>query len=103
MAAEMEPLGNGLVQPMVWVYAEDVYRFVPSYTWDRFAEVFDTIWTASAFKGAHGPTVTVPDVKKHLTNHLNWLDLMRNEESKFKNGFKGIALTGWQRYLWQYL
>lgn len=99
MTAEMEPLGNGLVELMVWVYAEDVYRFVPSYTWDRFSEVFDTIWTASAFKGAHGPQVTTPDVKKHLTNHINWLDLMRNEESKFKDGFRGIALTGWQRYV----
>ena len=26
MAEEMEPLA-GLVQPMVWVYAEDVYRY----------------------------------------------------------------------------
>ena len=51
MTVEMQSLGNGLVEPMVWVYAEEVYRFVPSFTFDRFAEVFDTLWTASAFKG----------------------------------------------------
>ena len=96
MAAELQPLANGLVEPMVWVYAEDVYRFVPSYTFDTFSEVFDTLWTASAFKGAHGPTLTAPNVKRHLDNNINWLDLMGAEEAKFKNGFRGIVLTGWQ-------
>ena len=49
MAEEMQPLSD-LVEPMVWVYAEDVYRFVPSYTWDRYSQVFHYFWTASAFK-----------------------------------------------------
>ncbi len=34
MSTEMQPLA-GLVEPMVWVYAEDIYRFVPTFTWDR--------------------------------------------------------------------
>ncbi|TRY76461.1 hypothetical protein TCAL_09579 [Tigriopus californicus] len=97
MPIEMEPLG-GLVEPMVWVYAEDVYRFMPTYNWDRFAEIFPTAWTASAFKGAHGPTLMMPPIQKHLENTLNWLDVMQSEESKFKGGFQGIVLTGWQRY-----
>jgi len=84
---------------MVWVYAEDVYRFVPTYTWDRYSEIFDYVWAASAFKGAHGPTLSVPNVKRHLDNNLNWLDLMGAEESKFKGGFRGLVITGWQRYL----
>ena len=63
----------------------------------RFGEIFPTAWTASAFKGAHGPTLTVPNVKRHLDNNLNWLDLMGREESKFKGGFQGIVITGWQR------
>jgi hexosaminidase len=83
---------------MVWVYAEEPYRFVPSYNWDRLAEVFPTAWTSSAFKGADGPTSTVPDIQKRLQNNLNWLQLMGLEEEKFKEGFRGIALTGWQRY-----
>ena len=83
---------------MVWVYAEDVYRFVPSYTWDRYAQVFPHMWTASAFKGAHGETLVVPDSKRHLTNNLNWLQLMGEQEPKLSGGFRGIAITGWQRY-----
>ena len=94
---DLLPLSK-LVEPMVWVYAEDVYRFVPSYTWDRYSLVFDYIWTASAFKGAHGESLVVPDVQRHLQNNLNWLALMAEEQPKLRGGFRGIALTGWQRY-----
>jgi len=97
MQEEMEPLA-GLVEPMVWVYAEDVYRFVPPYTWDRYSKVFDWIWTASAFKGAHGETLVVPPIPKHLNNNLNWLALMGEQQAKLKGGFRGIVVTGWQRY-----
>ena len=94
---EMKPLAD-LVEPMVWVYAPDVERFAPSYTWDRFNQVFPNIWTASAFKGAHGETLVTPDIKKHLENNLNWLSLMRDEEPRLQGKFRGIVLTGWQRY-----
>lgn len=97
MEEEMMPLGN-LVEPMVWVYAEDVDRFMPSYTWDRFAAVFPYMWTASAYKGAHGETLVVPDSKRHLVNNLNWIKAMREQEQKLKGGFKGIVITGWQRF-----
>lgn len=39
------------VEPMVWVYAEDIYRFVQASVWDKYASVFRTAWAASAFKG----------------------------------------------------
>ena len=97
MVDEMKPLAS-LVEPMVWVYAPDVERFAPSYTWDRFEQVFDNMWTASAFKGAHGETLVTPDIKKHLENNLNWLTLMREEEPRLSGKFRGIVLTGWQRY-----
>lgn len=42
------------VEPMIWVYTEDIYRFVPMQAWDKYATVFTTVWGASAFKGAHG-------------------------------------------------
>lgn len=45
---------NELVEPMVWVYVENVYRFVPMPTWDKYSALFTTVWAASAFKGAHG-------------------------------------------------
>ena len=85
MAAEMLPLAK-LVEPMVWGYAPDVYQFMPTYNWDKLAEVFETAWTASAFKGAHGPTLTVPPMEKHITNTLAWLNVMKNEASKFTKG-----------------
>ncbi len=43
MTNEMQPLAD-LVEPMVWVYAEEPYRFMPSYNWARLAEVFPTAW-----------------------------------------------------------
>ena len=65
----------------------------------RLSEVFPTAWTASAYKGADGPTAAVPNIRKRLTNNLNWLDLMASEEFKFKGqGFQGIVITGWSRY-----
>ncbi|XP_046658551.1 hexosaminidase D-like [Homalodisca vitripennis] len=87
-----------LVEPMVWVYAEDVYRFVPSSVWEKFAAIFPRVWAASAFKGAFGETLYVPNVKRHLENNLRWLQVMAAEGPKFKGGFQGIAVTGWQRY-----
>ncbi len=38
------------VEPMVWVYVEDVDRFVDPITWMTFSNVFRHIWVASAFK-----------------------------------------------------
>ncbi|KAF5292454.1 hypothetical protein FQA39_LY14001 [Lamprigera yunnana] len=87
-----------LVEPMIWVYAEDIYRFVQSPVWDKYGAVFKTAWTASAFKGAFGETLYVPDAKRHLENNLRWLDVMNQQNQLFKDGFSGIILTGWQRY-----
>jgi len=81
----------------VWVYAEDVYRFVMQSVWEKYQIVFPNAWTASAFKGAFGETLYIPNVKRHLENNLNWLQLMSNENSRFTDGFKGIVITGWQR------
>ncbi|CAH0555240.1 unnamed protein product [Brassicogethes aeneus] len=87
-----------LVEPMVWVYAEDIYRFVQPPVWDKYAVVFKTAWTASAFKGAFGETMYIPNTKRHLENNLRWLDVMSQQSSVFKQGMAGIVLTGWQRY-----
>ncbi|KAJ8986020.1 hypothetical protein NQ317_013904 [Molorchus minor] len=90
-------LGN-LVEPMVWVYAEDIYRFVQPTVWDKYAAVFKTAWAASAFKGAFGETLYIPNAKRHLENNLRWLDVMSTQSSAFKQGLMGIVITGWQRY-----
>ncbi|XP_060529718.1 hexosaminidase D-like isoform X2 [Cylas formicarius] len=90
-------LGN-LVEPMIWVYAEDIYRFVQPPVWDKYSAIFKTAWTASAFKGAFGETVYIPNARRHLENNLHWLDVMATQSGVFKKGISGIVLTGWQRY-----
>lgn len=97
MPEELEPIAKAGVEPMVWWYGEDIYRFIPTYVWDRFEETFNTSWGASAFKGAHGPTLAAPPIRRHLDNTLNWLELMATEDSKYKEGFRGLVVTGWQR------
>ncbi|XP_057668899.1 hexosaminidase D-like [Diorhabda carinulata] len=87
-----------LVEPMVWVYAEDIYRFVQPTIWEKYSSVFATAWSASAFKGAFGETMYVPNARRHLENTLRWLDTMAAQSTAFKNGISGIAITGWQRY-----
>lgn len=94
---KMKELGT-LVEPMVWTYVKDVYRFIPYSTWNVFAEVFPNIWAASAFKGAFGETLTVPNAKMHLENNEAWLEVMYEQHRNFKGSFRGIAITGWQRY-----
>lgn len=75
------------------------FRFVPTHVWDKYSSIFSTVWSASAFKGAFGETEYVPNAKRHLENNLRWLEVMAEEGPKFKNGFAGIVLTGWQRYI----
>lgn len=95
----MQDIGLGsLVEPMVWVYAEDIYRFVQTQVWEKYAAVFSTAWAASAFKGAFGETMFVPDARRHLENNLRWLEVMSQQDRLFKTGLSGIILTGWQRY-----
>ncbi|RXG61053.1 Protein abrupt [Armadillidium vulgare] len=87
-----------LVEPMVWVYAEDVYHFVQPTVWNKFGKIFPYVWGASAFKGAFGQQSTAPNILRHLNNNLNWLDVMASETPKFTGGFRGLVLTGWQRH-----
>ncbi len=65
--------------------------------WEKYQVVFPCAWVASAFKGAFGETYYIPNVKRHLENNVNWLTLMSLEEARFSKGFRGVALTGWQR------
>ncbi|KAH9362944.1 hypothetical protein HPB48_014274 [Haemaphysalis longicornis] len=95
-AEKLKPLGK-LVEPMVWSYVKDVYRFISYSNWATYSEAFDAIWAASAFKGAFGETLTVPNVRMHLENNEGWLEVMNEQHAKFPN-FRGIVVTGWQRY-----
>jgi hexosaminidase len=67
---------------MVWVYAEDIYKFVQSQNWDKYSQVFPTAWVAGAFKGAFGETLMVPPGRRHLENTLRWLAIIQGEGSR---------------------
>ncbi|XP_026850248.1 hexosaminidase D isoform X1 [Drosophila persimilis] len=86
------------VEPMVWVYASDIYRFIQPQLWDTYAKVFPSAWVASAYKGAFGESLLVPPLQHHLENNIRWLAVIAKEGGRFAKGLRGVALTGWQRY-----
>ena len=57
-------LGN-LVEPMVWVYVEDIDHFVEGTSWGAYSNTFNYIWGASAFKGAFGERLFMPNILRH--------------------------------------
>ncbi len=64
--ADLAESGLGdLVEPMVWVYVEDIDHFVEGSSWGAYSNVFDNIWAASAFKGAFGERLFMPNVLRH--------------------------------------
>ncbi|VDO98809.1 unnamed protein product [Soboliphyme baturini] len=89
-------LGN-LVEPVVWAYAESLDEYLLPEVWSHFREVFPFIWGASAFKGADGANRYHSNIVHYLQNHISWISQMNREHSKFEE-FRGIFLTGWQRY-----
>ncbi|XP_067620596.1 hexosaminidase D isoform X2 [Eurosta solidaginis] len=86
------------VEPMVWVYANDIYRFIQPQLWDMYSKVFPAVWAASAFKGAFGESLMIPPLQQHLENNIRWLAVIAKEGGRFSKGIRGLALTGWQRY-----
>ncbi|XP_054168742.1 hexosaminidase D-like isoform X2 [Oppia nitens] len=85
------------VEPVVWSYVKDVYRFISPNQWTTFGSVFRRFWGASAFKGAFGETLTVPNAKWHLDNNVAWLHVLSDQTPVFSQ-IRGLVLTGWQRY-----
>ncbi|KAG7167496.1 Hexosaminidase D-like 2 [Homarus americanus] len=85
-----------LVEPMVWQYQAKKFDLPPD-IFIRYSAVFNGIWLASAFKGATGSTQFLPPIQHHINNHLTWIAVLAEYKHQFKI-YRGIALTGWQRY-----
>lgn len=64
--------------------------------WKNYALVWPEIWIASAFKGATDPDSYYTDISRYVENHQRWLEIISAYSKWIK--FKGIVLTGWQRY-----
>lgn len=72
--------------------------------WRKYGLVFRHAWAASAFKGAFGERLLLPDLERHEANHAAWMGVVAREGGaggaavKRSGFFRGIALTGWSRY-----
>ena len=64
--------------------------------------MFRHAWVASAFKGAFGERLLLPDGERHAANNAAWMNVVAREGGaagvKRRGFFRGIALTGWSRY-----
>ncbi|KAL9956051.1 hypothetical protein ACROYT_G037470 [Oculina patagonica] len=65
-----------LAEPMIWYYRTDLRRHFPKEMYQRYFEAFPKIWTASAFKGATGPSSDFVTISKHVSNNLQWVEIM---------------------------
>lgn len=59
---------------------------------------FQTVWFASAFKGASGIDQMLTPIDHHLNNHLQWHKVIQSMSEYKSMSFQGIVLTGWQRW-----
>jgi len=67
--------------------------------WNKYLNVFNSIWAASAFKGATGSDQYLTNIRYHLENHRSWIELVSEYRgTAHYSKFKGIMITGWQRY-----
>ncbi len=77
---------------MCWSYAKDPFIFVTRQTIEKFVSAGCKIWAASAFKGADGGLVDIPNVQMRLTNMVEWVGYAK------KMKMEGVIATGWSRY-----
>ena len=86
-----------LVEIVVWNYQPTLQ--LGGDIWNKYLNVFNAIWVASAFKGATGSNQVVTDIQYHMQNHMAWMSFVdQYKNTVYQSKFKGIMLTGWQRY-----
>lgn len=84
------------VDPVVWYYRPVIE--LPDLMWQQYSRAFKSVWVAGAFKGASGPSQFITDIESRMNNSVSWVKVMKYASTKYKVNFKGIMLTGWQRY-----
>jgi len=87
---------GSLVDIVVWNYVSDVEIKLDDALWSKYSKVFRSVWIGSAFKGANKVNSIVVNETLYLRNHFSWMDIVEKYENQIS--FKGIILTGWQRY-----
>lgn len=92
---------NLKIEPMVWCYGEDVSEYVNNELFKIYGIIFKNVWAASAYKGSSGELATATSINHHYQNHVSWIEVITRERKINTVKFKGIALTGWSRYIYQ--
>ncbi|XP_008211560.1 hexosaminidase D [Nasonia vitripennis] len=87
---------NKLVEPVVWKYTTDPVSALTDQLWENYAIVWKSVWVATAFKGATAPDRYYTDISYHMENHQRWLEIIARQSKHLH--FRGVMLTGWQRY-----
>lgn len=57
---------GSLVEPVIWKYTPTVTTDLPSDMWEKYAKTFNSVWIASAFKGATGPDKLITNISKYF-------------------------------------
>ncbi|XP_028669657.2 beta-N-acetylhexosaminidase [Erpetoichthys calabaricus] len=85
--------------PMIWQYGEQLnFEAIDKYITSYANAGFQTVWFASAFKGASDVAQIWTPIGVHLNNHLSWHKVISSMAKYPGIHWQGIALTGWQRY-----
>ncbi|XP_014468107.1 PREDICTED: hexosaminidase D isoform X1 [Dinoponera quadriceps] len=87
---------HSMVEPVVWKYTTDPGTTLTDQLWESYAAVWKQVWVATAFKGATFPDRYYTDISYHIENHQRWLEIIQKYSGQIT--FKGVMLTGWQRY-----
>lgn len=88
---------GSLVELVVWNYTPILE--LRSDVWNKYLDIFDSIWAASSFKGATGSNQILTSIRYHMENHIAWMSLVSQyRSSPHFDKFKGVMMTGWQRY-----
>ncbi|XP_063977503.1 hexosaminidase D-like [Diachasmimorpha longicaudata] len=91
----METGLHKMVEPVVWKYTRNPAAAL-NQVWEGYSEIWKNVWVATAFKGATEPDRYWTDISHHLENHQRWLEIIDHYSDRIT--FKGVILTGWQRY-----
>ncbi|CAJ0585971.1 unnamed protein product, partial [Mesorhabditis spiculigera] len=88
---------DGLIEPVVWKYTDNLDYYLPAGMWRNLSTVFPNVWGASAYKGANGADKMDNAMKPYLKNNQEWFVQTMKHSEQFST-FRGMILTGWSRY-----
>ncbi|MCM8764600.1 MAG: family 20 glycosylhydrolase, partial [Candidatus Omnitrophica bacterium] len=77
---------------MCWSYSKDPFTFVKKETMEKFKKAGCKIWAGSAFKGAEGAYIDIPNTETRTINMHQWVKYAREIK------MEGVIATGWSRY-----